>query len=241
MPVIGVPTAPVAPLYHRGDYDPSVKYSVNDAVSYQGGSYINVYPLGSKGIAPVPGQNSPYWKYLAVKGDQGAQGDVGPPGLTGPQGAPGPQGVQGPPGPQGSAGPAGPQGEPGPVGYITRATARATVTGVAPGATKSALVDLTASYAILAVTTSGPARVRLYPSTAKADTDAARPVTDDPAADSGLLLEYVTTDNLLAPVTPAAVGAQFSQPTTAILISNNGSTTSDVTVDLTYLALEATA
>lgn len=83
--------------------------------------------------------------------------------------------------------------------------------------------------------------MRLYPTTAAADADVNRPVTDDPAATSALLMEYVTPDTTRALITPAVVGAQFSQPTAAISISNPGATTTNITVDLTYLALEAVA
>lgn len=125
MAIIGIPTAPVSPFYHRGEYDNSTAYAVNDVVSYNGGSYINVFPLGSTGTAPTVGQNSAYWRYLAVKGEVGATGpqglrgltgDPGPTGQAGADGAPGVKGDPGNAGAVGATGPAGPQGAAGPAG-----------------------------------------------------------------------------------------------------------------------------
>lgn len=218
MATIGVPTAPVSPLYHRGEYDPATRYAKNDAVSYLGSSYINVYPLGSTGVAPLPGENTATWKYLAIKGD---------PGDTGPAG------------PQGQPGPAGPQGEPGPTVALLRATTTATITAAAPGVENTVSAAFAPTYALLAVTTDAPARVRVYTNHAAADADRDRPVTDDPTPSSGLVMEYVTTSTIAESVAPAILADGTLGP--AITVASNAATTADLTVQLTYLALEAAA
>lgn len=352
MATIGIPSAPVSPFYHRGTYAEETDYAINDVVSYQGGSYINVNPLGTTGVAPTPGTNTANWKYLAVKGDTGLKGDkgdtgdtgpvgaagpkgdtgdIGPAGATGPagpEGDPGPTGVAGPAGdtgPAGATGPAGPEGEPGPTGepgpagatgpagavgpqgeqgdpgptgeagpagstgpagatgpagpkgdtgdtgavgptgqtgpagptgltgltgpagpqgdsvYLGRNTTTVTVTSAAPGVEKPASVNLGPSYVLLAIQTSKPARVRLYATDAAATADSSRVVTADPSGSSGLVMEYVTTGTTKVPVAPVVIGAPYGQSNTAAIIANSGTGTSDLTVELTYLALEVAA
>lgn len=65
------------------------------------------------------------------------------------------------------------------------------------GARESGLVQLAPAYRLYRLVTSVPARVRLYVSIAKRDADVARPVSVDPGADSGLVLDYVTTSGFL--------------------------------------------
>lgn len=88
-------------MLFRGGYSSSVNYAVNDAVTYQGSSYISVAAVNH---GNTPGTNSAYWNVLAAQGAAGVQGAVGATGATGPQGVPGPQGVQGPAGATGAVG-----------------------------------------------------------------------------------------------------------------------------------------
>lgn len=85
----------------RGTYSSSVNYAVNDAVSYQGASYISV---AAANFGNTPGTNLAYWSVLAAQGAAGTQGPAGATGATGPQGAPGSQGVPGPAGAAGAVG-----------------------------------------------------------------------------------------------------------------------------------------
>jgi hypothetical protein len=100
-----------------GAFDPAVSYTTNDAVQFNGSSYVARGPV----TGVDPSQGAP-WELVAAKGDtglQGPQGDAGPQGIEGAQGPQGLQGAQGPQGPQGDAGPqgvAGPQGLQGPQG-----------------------------------------------------------------------------------------------------------------------------
>ncbi|WP_188554860.1 DNRLRE domain-containing protein [Edaphobacter dinghuensis] len=97
------PAGPSGPagMAFRGAYSSTVNYAVNDAVSYQGASYISI---AAANHGNTPGTNPAYWSVLAVQGAAGAQGPVGATGATGPQGASGPQGVPGPAGVAGSVG-----------------------------------------------------------------------------------------------------------------------------------------
>jgi hypothetical protein len=87
----------------RGEYSPFASYAVDDAVRYDGSSWIAVVPVPAKcsgQLCPTgdePGTNS-NWSLLARKGDKGDIGPAGPQGPSGPQGPPGPTGPQGPPG-----------------------------------------------------------------------------------------------------------------------------------------------
>ena len=69
------PSGPAGPgvINWRGDYDYYTYYNQNDAVSYDGSSYICV--SGNSYNYPYVG--SGYWGLLARKGDQGPQGESG--------------------------------------------------------------------------------------------------------------------------------------------------------------------
>ena len=90
-----------AGMLFRGSYSSSVNYAVNDAVSYQGSSYISV---AAANHGNTPGTNPSYWSVLAVQGAAGVQGPVGATGAAGPQGNAGPQGVPGAAGATGAIG-----------------------------------------------------------------------------------------------------------------------------------------
>lgn len=95
-------------LVWRGPYNAAANYNVNDAVYFNGSSYMCT--AACAGITPTTTAN---WQYLA---QAGATGATGPQGVAGPQGATGPAGVQGPQGVQGNVGPAGATGATGPAG-----------------------------------------------------------------------------------------------------------------------------
>jgi len=94
------PAGPAGMLF-RGSYSSSPNYAVNDAVSYQGSSYISV---AAANHGNTPGTSPTYWSLLAVQGAAGAQGPAGATGATGPQGVAGPQGVPGVAGAAGTVG-----------------------------------------------------------------------------------------------------------------------------------------
>ena len=81
---------------YLGNYQSSVNYALNDAVSWQGSTYISLL-AGNQGN--TPSLSPTQWTVLA------AQGPIGPTGLTG---APGSVGATGPAGAAGAPGPQGP-------------------------------------------------------------------------------------------------------------------------------------
>lgn len=113
-----------------------------------------------------------------------------------------------------------------------------TATAAAPGTPRALNAAMGASWVLLALRTTLAARVRLYATTTAATADSARAVTADPAATVPLICEYVTTDTTAVPIAPAVIGAPFGQTGTALVVTNNSGTTADLSVELTYLALE---
>ena len=100
-------TGPQGPsVSFSGAWSASHAYSLGDAVSYSGSSYIAL----TANTGREPDQSPQYWAVLA------AAGSAGPAGATGPQGLEGPTGYAGPQGPAGPAGSIGPQGPAGAVG-----------------------------------------------------------------------------------------------------------------------------
>ena len=61
----------------RGAYDSGTSYSVNDAVEYDGSSYISKYSGGQFGNTPYSG--SSYWGLLAQRGQNGTDGSSNSP------------------------------------------------------------------------------------------------------------------------------------------------------------------
>lgn len=90
-----------AGLTYQGSWASSANYALNDAVTYNGSSYLSRV-AGNHGNAPDVSSSS--WALLAQMGSAGAVGAAGP---AGAQGANGAQGTQGPAGAQGATGAAG--------------------------------------------------------------------------------------------------------------------------------------
>ncbi len=93
-------------LVWSGTWSNSTTYSVNQAVSYAGSSYIAIAP----GTGQQPDIATSYWTLLAQQGTQGVAGAAGATGPAGPTGATGAAGPAGSPGSMGPAGPAGASG-----------------------------------------------------------------------------------------------------------------------------------
>jgi hypothetical protein len=115
------PAGPTGPqgLTWQNAWNASQPYNLNDAVAYNGSSYIS---LVANNTANQPDTAPAAWSLIAGAGATGAQGAAGAGGTTGPQGPAGPQGAQGANGAigltglAGPAGPQGPQGSQGPQG-----------------------------------------------------------------------------------------------------------------------------
>ncbi len=108
----GVAGAQGPPVTFAGGWSASHPYSLGDAVSYAGSSYIAL--AANTGREPDVSPLS--WGILAAVGSVGPAGATGATGLQGPTGYAGPTGATGPAGPTGSQGPAGATGSAGPAG-----------------------------------------------------------------------------------------------------------------------------
>jgi hypothetical protein len=96
-------------LNWQGTWASGTAYAVNDAVAYNGSSYISI----QAGANDEPDTSSAFWSLFSQAGTTGATGAAGATGPQGPQGATGATGVAGPQGATGAtgtAGPVGPQG-----------------------------------------------------------------------------------------------------------------------------------
>ncbi len=100
------PQGPIGPgvgFTYMGAFSPSATYAINDAVTYNGSSYVSI--AASQGPNnPTPNLNSAAWSLIASAGAAGPTGAAGPAGATGATGPAGPMGPAGPQGPQGPAG-----------------------------------------------------------------------------------------------------------------------------------------
>ena len=123
-----------------------------------------------------------------------------------------------------------------------RVSVSATTTPLLPGA--SALLDLPGLGRLghfLAISTDAPAWVSFYSSAAGREADGSRPITQDPAAGSGVLLDLATTTAALTITAPAG-GTYFSsepatttQPPLRALVRNTG--TAQAAIALTVSAV----
>ena len=89
-----------------GNWSGATAYAVNNAVAYNGSSYIAIQAATNR----EPDTSGAYWTLLAQVGTTGGTGTTGAAGPTGPTGATGttgPTGAQGSTGAAGAAGPAG--------------------------------------------------------------------------------------------------------------------------------------
>jgi len=122
-----------------------------------------------------------------------------------------------------------------------RLSVSATTTPLLPGA--SALLDLPGLGRLghfLAVSTDAPGWVSFYSSGAAREADGSRPITQDPAAGSGVLLDLATTTAALTVSAPPG-GTYFSMddpaasPLLRALVRNTG--TARVAIALTVSAV----
>ena len=102
-----------ASIVWRGEWSSTATYSQNDAVSYNGSSYIFTSTIDTSGSIP---DIDAEWALMTDRGAPGQNGATGPQGPQGEKGDTGPQGPQGPQGEKGEKGDTGPQGPQGPAG-----------------------------------------------------------------------------------------------------------------------------
>ena len=120
-----------------------------------------------------------------------------------------------------------------------------TTTPLLPGA--SALLDLPGLGRlghVLAVSTVAPGWVSFYSSAAAREADGSRPITQDPAPGSGVLLDLVTTTAALTITAPPG-GTYFTsevtvaspQPPLRALVRNTGTSQAAIAVTVTAVVL----
>lgn len=121
-----------------------------------------------------------------------------------------------------------------------RPTSTFTTATLASAASEQGLITLAASYRLLRITTSGPARVRLYASSAYQAADAARLLGTDPTGDHGLIFEFVTTSGELTSfITPLVDGASESgSASIPITVTNQDASPAAIDVTFEYLRTE---
>lgn len=129
-----------------------------------------------------------------------------------------------------------------PVGIRTRTNFSVTPPSLVNGG--SAFLDVQAyrTYALSKISTSAPARVRLYTDSASRAADSSRGVGISAAQNSGLITEAITTGGALTSVIAPAVIGYNGDPSSKIMyitLTNYNTTTSINTVTVTVLQLEA--
>jgi hypothetical protein len=122
---------------------------------------------------------------------------------------------------------------------------RVTTTPLLPAA--SALLNLPGLGRLghfLSISTDAPAWVSFYSSAAAREADGSRPISQDPAAGSGVLLDLATTAEALTITAPPG-GTYFSgevttallQPPLRALVRNTGSSQAAIAVTVTAVVL----
>lgn len=104
------------------------------------------------------------------------------------------------------------------------------------------ITDVAKTYSLLKIQTSHAAWVTLYVSDAARDSDASRSETTDPLPGSGVIAEVITTGAQTQIITPGAIGwNNDGTPSTTVYakVVNKSGSTANVTVTLTFVALEA--
>ena len=126
-----------------------------------------------------------------------------------------------------------------------RVSVSATTTPLLPGA--SALLDLAGLGRLghfMVVSTDAPGWVSFYSSAAAREADGSRPITQDPAPGSGVLLDLATTTAALTVSAPPG-GTYFTSETTTAtpqpplraLVRNTGTTQAAIAVSVTAVVL----
>lgn len=131
---------------------------------------------------------------------------------------------------------------PAPEGLKSRTTVVGTTATLADQATGNLNITAFKSYNLMAIQVDRAAWVRIYASSAARTADASRNQLTDPAPDSGVIAEVVTTGSGTFIIAPSALGFNFDSPVTnnmPLAVTNLSGASSTVTVTLTVLQTEA--
>lgn len=96
-------------------------------------------------------------------------------------------------------------------------------------------VNIASRYQLLHIATNHPCRVRLYRSSAQRDADISRAIGTDPTGDHGLMLEFVSTSELLSADLSPLVDGFSNSPAIAYSITNLSGATQTITVTLNHV------
>ena len=128
------------------------------------------------------------------------------------------------------------------IGLSSRTTGANTSPSIADAASADMDIPGFKGYVLMKIQTDKAAWVRVYTDAASRTADASRTETTDPAVDSGVVAEVITTGAQTVAMAPATIGYNNeSSPTTTIpiAVTNKSGSTGTVTVTLTILQLEA--
>lgn len=127
-------------------------------------------------------------------------------------------------------------------GGSTRTNVSVTTPSLAPNVPSSATpITMATSYRVLSLSTSQPARVRLYATVAQQTADLNRPIGVDPLANSGLMLDYVTLGTQSRSLNPLVDGANYEEIPTSVIamtVTNLTLTAGTVQVTMGFLRTE---
>jgi hypothetical protein len=121
----------------------------------------------------------------------------------------------------------------------TRSNISVTTATLAPNANATVILTGYSGYAVYAIQTSANAWVSVYSSNSAASSDNTRTITSDPAPNSGVIAEVITTSTAPYYYTPAITGYTVDGTVGIPLRVNNQSNSSQtITVTMTMLKLE---
>ena len=202
-----------------------------------------VWEYGGKGWKLLPNEIQGVQGLQGTQGTQGIQGRQGTQGLQGVQGLSN-QGVQGTQGTQGLQGVQG-LGVQGVQGTSSSFGARTLVSGttgtISVGSTANLDITGYKSYGLLKVGISSSGWLRLYIDSASRTADLVRIQGVDPAPDSGVIAEIISTGSTNIPMSPGVIGWNNDSPTNSTIyaaVKNTGLISTSFTVDLTVIKLE---
>lgn len=124
----------------------------------------------------------------------------------------------------------------------TRETATVTTESLAQNAAEETTASMAIGYRLLKVETDIPARVQVYATEAQRTADSAREIGVDPEGNHGVILDVVTTEEVLAlDLSPQVDGSSMEDEPSAsipIRVTNLDDSTDTVTVTFTWIATE---
>ena len=127
-------------------------------------------------------------------------------------------------------------------GLESRSTITTTTNSIATGVTENKNLTGFKAYGLMSITVNNAAWVRVYTNSAKRTADASRSEGTDPAADSGVIAEVITTASGTVDFAPAIVG--YNNDATVgtdfyVAITNKSAGTATIEASFKILKLES--